>query len=214
MADLVVGGGEVDRILEDAEELLSGYRTDDGLRYLDYQPVAPEDVLLPDDLAVTILINSRASSRTFKSVQDHHHDIDLASLPAKALEDTTPEERDRVAALVGQVGRWPGFACSIASKVLHKKRPALIPLLDNQAIFGAYMNPNWPQQRSLTASIYATSRIRKALDWIHTDLTRPQNTAAWRALQNAEPKRSRIQLFDMVWWTYFRRHEPVPRRPR
>jgi len=24
-----------------------------------------------------------------------------------------------------------------------------------------------------------------------------------------EPKRSRIQLFDMVWWTYFRRLEPV-----
>ena len=42
------------------------------------------------------------------------------------------------------MAQWPGFAASVATKVLHKKRPGLIPVLDNQA-FGAYMNPNWPQ---------------------------------------------------------------------
>jgi hypothetical protein len=31
---LMVGAGQVDRHLDDAEELLIGYRTDDGLRYL------------------------------------------------------------------------------------------------------------------------------------------------------------------------------------
>jgi hypothetical protein len=33
---------------------------------------------------------------------------------------------------------WPGFGASVATKTLHKKRPALIPVLDNMAIFGAY----------------------------------------------------------------------------
>jgi putative NADH-flavin reductase len=33
----------------------------------------------------------------------------------------------------------------VATKVLHKKRPKLKPILDNEAIFGAYMNPKWPE---------------------------------------------------------------------
>jgi hypothetical protein len=27
--------------------------------------------------------------------------------------------------------------------------------------------------------------------------------------QQIEPERSRIEIFDMVWWMYFRRVEPV-----
>jgi hypothetical protein len=38
---------------------------------------------------------------------------------------------------VAAVARWSGFGTSTASKVLHTKRPALVPILDNQAIFGA-----------------------------------------------------------------------------
>jgi hypothetical protein len=33
--DLVLGARHLDRVLEDAEDLLVSYRTDDGLRYLD-----------------------------------------------------------------------------------------------------------------------------------------------------------------------------------
>ena len=52
---------------------------------------------------------------------------------------------------------WDGFAASVATKILHKKRPALIPILDNQAIFGAYMNPQWPSKPSRADSIYGGS---------------------------------------------------------
>jgi hypothetical protein len=104
---------------------------------------------------------------------------------------------------------WEGFAASVATKVLHKKRPRLVPILDNQAIFGAYMNPKWPEQRSATESVYAQARIREALEWIWTDLTRADNTDAWTALPGLEPVRSRIGLSDMVWWEHFRRLEPI-----
>jgi hypothetical protein len=210
--DLVLGAGHLDRVLEDAEDLLVSYRTDDGLRYLDYQPSTDPNRLMPEDLAVTILINSRIKASAFKSTQDKGAALPLEKLPMAALEETTPTERDQVADLIAEVAGWDGLAASVATKILHKKRPKLIPILDNQAIFGAYMNPRWPEQRALQQSVYARSRIREALEWIATDLTRPENTTTWERLAEAEPKRSKIELFDMVWWAHFRRMQPVPTR--
>ena len=61
------------------------------------------------------------------------------------LEETSAGERAQVANFIAAVTDWEGFAASVATKVLHKKRPKLIPILDNEAIFGAYMNPKWPE---------------------------------------------------------------------
>ena len=97
----------------------------------------------------------------------------------------------------------------MATKILHKKRPALIPILDNLAMFGAYMNLAWPEARSTAASVYAAAKIRKALDWITFDLTRSENAAVWPELEALEPSRSRIELFDMVWCMHFQKLEPV-----
>lgn len=206
---LIVGAGRLDREVNDAHELLVSYRSDDGLRYLDFEPVTPPDRLLPEDLAVTILINSRVGPAAFKSVQDSAHTLDLVALPDKPLELTNEAERQAVAEVAGSLAKWPGFAASVATKVLHKKRPRLVPILDNQAIFGAYMNSRWPEERSSAESIYAVARIREALDWIYADLTRPENSTTWPQLEEIEPSRSRIELFDMVWWMYFRKVEPV-----
>jgi Family of unknown function (DUF6308) len=192
-----------------AEQLLVAYRADDGLRYLDWQPSTDPDQLMPEDLAVTILINSRVGPAAFKSTQDHGAELDLAQLPDMPLEETSADMRRQVAHLIAHVAQWDGFAASVATKILHKKRPPLIPIPDNQAIFGAYMNPKWPQQRSTTESVYKETHIHEALEWIWTDLTRPENTDAWAALSEIEPTRSRIELFDMVWWEHFQRLEPV-----
>ena len=32
---------------------------------------------------------------------------------------------------------------------------------------------------------------------------------SWASLAEIDPLRSRIELFDMVWWVYFRRLQPV-----
>jgi len=207
--NLVLGAGRLDRALEDAERLLAGYRNDDGLRYLNYQPTTDPDRLLPEDLAVTILINSRVGAAAFRSAQDQSSALDLAWLPDVALEDSSPADRAAVAALVAEIAGWRGFATSNATKILHKKRPRLIPIMDNQAIFGAYMNPRWPEQRASIQSVYAEARIREALEWVAMDLTRSENARTWAALCEIEPARSRIELFDMVWWVHFRRLQPV-----
>jgi hypothetical protein len=206
---LVLGGGQLDWVLEGAEGLLHGYQTDDGLRYLDYRPSTDPNRVVPEDLAVTILINSRVAGRAFKSVQDHGATLLLESLPQVALENTTAIQRDDVADLIAEVASWDGFAASVATKILHKKRPLLIPILDNEAIFGAYMNPLWPARRASQETVYNRKRIRDALEWIAKDLTSSENESSWQQLSTIEKARSRIELFDMVWWVHFRRLQPV-----
>jgi hypothetical protein len=65
--------------------------------------------------------------------------IDLSAWSDTPLEETTADERRRLAELIGTMTSWPWVGASLATKALHKKRPHLIPVLDNQAIFGAYI---------------------------------------------------------------------------
>ena len=125
----------MDRRVDDVEALLLAYRSDSGAEYLDHEPRTRLDELVPEDLAVTSLINSRFTMDAFRSLALHGHEIDLRSLPDVPLEQTTVDERGRVADLVATVAQWRGFGASVATKVLHKKRPGLIPILDNQAIY-------------------------------------------------------------------------------
>jgi hypothetical protein len=206
--ELTYGARHLDRVIDDPVRLLSAF-TDEGRRYLDYQPLTPRERLVPEDLAVTILINSRVSWRAFMSVQDHGDTVDLAQLTPKPLEQTDERDRALVAEVIAQVATWPGFGASVTTKILHKKRPDLIPILDNQAIFGAYMNPKWPGSPALMDTVKSRPRIAEALEWIAADVTRPENSVGWRAVQAQEPERTRIDLFDMVWWSYFRAVEPA-----
>jgi hypothetical protein len=210
--ELVYGAGKIDRRVSDAEVLLREWHDkekDWGQLYLEYEPVTPKDRVLVEDLAVTMLINSRVAARAATAVYAAGPTLDLSVLPDRPLEETTSEERSAVASVVGTMASWPWIGASVATKTLHKKRPALIPLLDNQAIFGAYMNARWPEVPSSMETVKAVPRIKEALDWIAHDLTRPENASVWPQLQAIEPERSRIELFDMIWWIYFRRLEPI-----
>jgi len=214
--ELIYGASKLDRRVEGVEELLREWRVreaDWGQLYLDHKPRTEANVLHVEDLAVTMLINSRVAGQAAAAVERHGSSLDLASFPDVPLEETTADERGRLSELIGAMTSWPWVGASLATKTLHKKRPHLVPVLDNQAIFGAYMNPSWPEQRSSMDSIKATARIREALEWIAYDLTRPENAVTWSALSALEPERTRIELFDCVWWIYFRQLEPVPSPP-
>jgi hypothetical protein len=206
---ITFGAGQIERVVPNADELLQRYRTDTGCFYLDYQPITSPDRVVPEDLAVTLLVNSQVGWKAFHSLMEQGESIDLTKLPQKPLEATSPEERKQIAAFIAQVAQFPGFAASVATKVLHKKRPDLIPILDNQAIFGAYMNPDWPQKPARSDSVKKEDLIRKALDWIAFDLNREENLSAWKNLLSIEPNRTRIQLFDSIWWMHFRTVQPI-----
>jgi hypothetical protein len=204
--ELIFGAGKFDRCVPEVEALLRDWREkerDWGQLFLEYKPMTPRNRLLVEDLAVTMLMNSRVAARAATSVCRNGASLDLGSLPDKALEETTDEERLAVAELIGTMASWPWLGASVATKTLHKKRPALIPVLDNMAIFGAYMNPLWPDRPALADTVKAVPRIKEALDWITADVTRSENESVWHGLEETEPERSRIELFDMVWWMFF-----------
>ena len=174
-----------------------------GQLYLEYQPLTPGDRLYVEDLAVTMLINPGSPARRRSaSIETPTRSILLPSRESTRGDHRgragTCRERDRHDDELAVGG------ASLATKTLHKKRPALILVLDNQAIFGAYMNPLWPEKPSLAETIKAPARIKEALDWIATDLARAENAAAWTALEQLQPTCTRIELFDMIWWGYLR----------
>jgi hypothetical protein len=204
--ELIYGAGKLDRRVTDVEALLADWREkerDFGQPYLEYQPCTRRDDVMLEDLAVTMLVNSRVEARQAIGIFRNGHTLNLSDLPDKPLHATTDQERQAVAEVIGTMTTWPGIGASVATKLLHKKRPALIPILDNMAIFGAYMYPSWPEQRARADTIKAVPRIREALDWIATDTSRPENEQVWQRLAEIEPERTRIELFDMVWWMHF-----------
>jgi Family of unknown function (DUF6308) len=205
---LTLGAAQLDLVIDDPAALLIAFRKDEGIHYLNHRPSTPPDRVCPEDMAITVHVNSvwniGAFKSCLKSIEANAAAVDLCSLPDKALEETTPQDRQHVAKLIATVASWNWFAASTATKLLHKKRPALIPILDNMAIFGAYMHKDWPKQRSLQFSIKDAPTIGKALDWISYDLNRMENREVWPALKAIEPTRSLIELFDMVWWMCFR----------
>jgi hypothetical protein len=205
---LTLRAGHEDCVIANADEYLLKYRNDTGYLYLNYQPITPPDQVTPEDLAVTLLMNSRVGLKAYQSLLEHGNSINMTDLPDKPLELTSPEERSQVAELIARTAQLPGFAASVATKVLHKKRPKLIPVLDNQAIFGAYVNLNWPGKPAHGDSVKDKGRINQALEWIYFDLNRLENADAWKRLQAIEPARSRIELFDSIWWMYFRNKQP------
>ena len=69
--ELLYGAGKVDRLVADAEALLRDWRErerDHGQLYLEFEPVTPRDRVLVEDLAATMLINSRVAAPAATSV--------------------------------------------------------------------------------------------------------------------------------------------------
>jgi hypothetical protein len=137
--ELIYGAGKLERRVPNVETLLRGWRDkerDFGQLYLEHEPITPPDRVFVEDLAVTMLMNSRVDARQAMGVSRNGGSLDLSALPAKPLEETTDSERQTIAELISSMTGWPGVGASVATKTLHKKRPALIPVLD-QAGSGA-----------------------------------------------------------------------------
>jgi hypothetical protein len=63
--ELTYGAGRIDRQVSDVEELLREWRVrerDYGQLYLEHKPFTPRDQLLVEDLAATMLVNSRVAA--------------------------------------------------------------------------------------------------------------------------------------------------------
>lgn len=106
--DLIFGAGQLDRRVAGVEGLLGDWREkerDFGQLYLEYEPTTPRDRVLVEDLAVTMLINSRVEARQAMGVFRNGATLDLRALPEKPLGETTDVERQLIAEVVGTMTR-------------------------------------------------------------------------------------------------------------
>lgn len=120
--ELIFGAGKIDRRVADVEGLLRDWREkerDFGQLYLEHEPITSPDRVFVEDLAVTMLINSRVEARQATGVVRNRATLDLSTLPGKALGETTDGERQVVAELIGAMTSWPGIGASVATKTLH-----------------------------------------------------------------------------------------------
>ena len=129
--DLVLSPNK--RRVEGVEALLERFLGDPaetGTDYVEYAPQTSPDRLEPQDLAYTLLMNSNVTGKTFRAVQQKADSVThmLAALPKDVpLEDSTQALRDDVTDLLCAVASWPHLKVSVATKLLHKKRPRTDP---------------------------------------------------------------------------------------
>jgi hypothetical protein len=197
-------GQQNQHFIEDARKYYVAFENeDDGRFYYDHRPTTQSNRVVLEDLGVTLLLNSRVGSKAAVSIRDADFDID--DLPNVPLVDADSAQIDLLADKIVSLAQRSGFGASVATKLLHKKRPHLIPVLDNQAIFGAYLKRNWPSAEPSGETVKQRDRILEALLAIKSALQ--VNADSLSQLQAENPKRTMIELFDMVWWMYFNEQE-------
>ncbi|MEA2581089.1 MAG: hypothetical protein QOE83_1981 [Actinomycetota bacterium] len=199
MLSLGVGGRYKIQHPETLQEAY-GVHIKGGSAYHRFRSRTSPDVLLPEDLAPTIALSGRASYKAFVS-------LDLGTpiridLPQVPLERASLRVVTNVAETISELCSLTGFGVSLASKTLHAKRPALIPVMDRRAFFGAYLHPAWaPGEEPYWASpLEDVVSIEQALLAVRDDLQRAENGTSWLRLKR--PGESRVVAFDKVWWMF------------
>ena len=177
------------------------------------------------DVGTSLLMNARADSASARTVCSHGQAMGagLAVIPhGVSLEDeSAPSHFDAICdliALMTSIGRDrapykadplpTGIGISIATKIAHRKRPALIPIFDNDAIFTLFLRE--PQAQN---AVGEASRpfVMRGLDAIRNALIDPQSELAWAEIARVEPRWTRLECFDAVWWVH---SEPARRKLR
>jgi len=191
-------------IVNAEKEIRYFLENDEGKVYYDYKPVTPSDYLYPEDLSITLVLNSMANKNTILSAIKNYKSLKLNALTNKKLVDTNDKDREEIANFIYSITKWPYFSASMVTKVLHKKKPHLIPIMDNQSIFGAYMNPHWPKDKARSDSVNDRETILETINCIYSDITSEVNLEAFQKLNNLFPQYTIIEIFDMIWWVYFK----------
>ena len=98
----------------------------------DAVPVPRDSILRPEEIALCIMMNSRTSGNTGLAVWEHREAIGsaLQLIPPDADLAATDVPWQGIQALFDPFQFIPRAKLGVATKILHKKRPALIPMLD------------------------------------------------------------------------------------
>lgn len=132
--------------------------------------------------------------------------VSIANIPsAVPLHASTAGQRASIGSVIQAICGWR-TGCPIASKMMHPKRRELVPVLDNQAIFGAFAHRSWRKwdPPKSVSTVKTAAKVAPALELIFDAVSDEANAECWAALEKAWPDYTRIQLFDQCWWACLR----------
>jgi len=120
--------------------VLRGYRIYDGC------PVAQDNVLTASDVALSVGINSYVvlpDIRRFIARSERISQTLEQCDPAMSLREATEDVIGTVGSLVDELRQLNHIDFGKITKVLHKKRPNLIPLIDSYVLDSLHKNMPW-----------------------------------------------------------------------
>lgn len=150
-------------------DVVSKYFNNFAFDYYDQPTKSDPNKIIPGDICITAALNSRIGYRGVHSIMQKHKDIELAlnKIPtdAKLREECDEQLFKNVAELFSKTC-GPYIRLSTASKILHKKRRHLIPIMDRNIEF--HYRQILLKQRKMTAppegkAIWIMKTFRKDL---------------------------------------------------
>jgi hypothetical protein len=206
------------RIGDPLSKALEFVDRDWSYRHYDLAPVAQDNSLTVEDIAVANKIVARMSSRDQMAVLERAPAIGhaLARIPPQATL-VAPDDAvdwDALGELYRSVQGIPHIGLPRATKILHKKRPALIPILDS--VVEAYLRSvdAIPHGTLAEVGVALTRSYKAELDANAATLACVRGALASQSILLTE-----VRILDMYAWAMSGVYDPwgidatSPRRP-
>jgi hypothetical protein len=177
--------------------------------YYDALPSADPNLIDPLDVLATVAMNSRVD--TAKKVRQVHEgmasrcDPLLPSIPEDANLLDLETWRTPLRALLDAAVQTPGVLVATATKVLHRKRRFLIPMLDS-VVLRHYLAANPASFRVCVESDYKNRAADGAMDAVvgfHGDLVaaQPEIESIRESLAHQGYALSPVRILEVLIWT-------------
>jgi hypothetical protein len=201
ICDCFVKVEEYCRPFDEDEGGVAAYEGYDKLR------VRQDDTLSAIDILLANNIGANLSGQDFVRIRKNRERIEsrLTEIPTGLdLSETSLNDEDLWESLheLFKACRCKGVGSSKITKILHKKRPRLIPIVDSELVAGKYLGSNLPSASDVPEYLVAaTKHIRK-------DLTSENNSETLIALQERLWQEKQIHLtplriFDILLHQYY-----------
>ena len=202
----LANGKRIDRCFEKVVRFCGPGAGQGYYKAYDCASIEQDNTLRDSDIRVANKLGARIGPESPLMFRRNRTKIEAAlkSVPVGiALDDSWPDEESMWEA-IGSVYRacWTSDVREArTTKVLHKKRPQLIPIIDGRMVIGwYYAGYSGPKKRGIDRMVEVTERIGE-------DMRR--NTDPLRELQKelveAGINLTRVRLFDMVLWEAYQR---------
>lgn len=197
-------------VVAGVSERVAWYRCEVAFGPMYYDTPAPRaDVLDASDLAFGTLLGAwggRLMRRieAFKTAGNSSQ-LEIDDVPNSPLQRCSEDQLRAIAdGLFDRAAAWDGFGVSTVSKVVHRRRRDTVPILDRQAISGAYMSTSWTPGDSHQGHSPSRAQVFETIAAIAADLKATDNESSWNAAEVAWPTLTRVEQFDVLWWSIWR----------